>query len=1302
MRRGAGTSRGAGALTPAALPATVQQAVERRLLRLPEEQRELLTLASVLGRGFELRDLEALVEERGSIEAQLDRLIAEGLLEEDRSSRSDRLSFSSGVLRDVLYAGIPRRRRRSLHRRVAEHLERRWAGRLERVVPQLFFHCEHGDLAEKCVEYGLAAARFQLDAFSPDDATRTLRTVLEFLRDEGFAGTAGVEAEARRLLAGAYRQAGDVAAALVELETALALSGDDAGRRLELTSLAAATAWEGRRIPDTQRWVEEGVAAARAAGDRDELQRLLTLGATVANLSGRQAQATEYLTELESLRAGACLRRRPAARRRGAGRDAAGVARRRPGARQHDRGGRGAGDGVRDPGHHRRARHPPPPPRRALGGARRRRRLHHHAAAATCCCTTAGRSPLSGCASRCCARPSSGGTSCRRRLPPCAAAAKGRRRSPSPASASCGSSWWSRWRSSPPCSPTCARRWRCRWTETRRDSPAPGPSRWVASQPDRIVVDRWEKHWRTAPRVDAVEFRGGISAAALAQGVREGSLDLAHGLEPEAIEEAARDRHLGLQLLESPRRSLYFLLFSSAGALGTSRGARRALGGVLRLHDFVHAALGRLAQPATGVLPPGVLGHDSSARRPPLGREEAEGLLLASGLRRPMHLRAAVHPVLQDRYAGVTAAILLAWNELGIDVEVVTRTLEQYQTAVHQALGPGHPEGSPIDLLLGRWIANYDDPDSFVGELFHSRAGYFRAWMPDPALDETMERARAEPEPASRERLYRRLEGALAEESRVVPLFHDLDCRVAGPRLRHVVLRGTLPFVGYAELAVGEPPARQVARRARRGALRIPSSGRMQTVDPAQTIFTWQANVIPTVFETLTRENEAAQIAPFLAARVEPAEQGRRFRFRLREDVRFHDGRPLTARDVRWSFMRMLKSRANENRWLLSSIVGARQLIDEGQGDLPGLRVESDHELSIELDQAVSVFPALLAHPSTAIVPEGADAFEGNWSDGVVGTGPFRITHFAPGARLELEANPGYWRPGLPRSQRLVFTFGWSPGEMAAALRAGELSLVTQLPLAEVEELRRDPRLSAQHHEIPTLSTYYLVLNANQGPLADEAVRHELLGSLDVAALVQRHIGRLGVPAKGLVPPGLLGYRGQYRPAPTPAPRGGPTSGDRELTVLLQTAYNELYPELTKALLAAIAARGFKVNVIELKSSYRELIATTRIDIFLARWVADYPDADTFLYHLLHSHDGLLGHFLGDAEVDRLIEQGRRETSPDVRHDLYLAVERRLAERALLQPLFHEQSHCFVRPEVRGFARRFASVDVDHALLWVE
>jgi peptide/nickel transport system substrate-binding protein/oligopeptide transport system substrate-binding protein len=807
-----------------------------------------------------------------------------------------------------------------------------------------------------------------------------------------------------------------------------------------------------------------------------------------------------------------------------------------------------------------------------------------------------------------------------------------------------------------------------------------------------VRVERFAEHWRGAPRVDAVEFRGGLAPASMAEALREGALDLVTGLEPEAIEEAARDRHLGLQVLESPRRSLYFLLFAPGGALGHRRGARRALGGVLRVHDLVHAALGRLAQPAAGMLPPGVLGHEPGARRLALAREEAEALLRAAGLARPLHLRAAVHPVLQDRYAALTASLLLAWAELGVDVEVVTRTIDDYHAALQR------PQG--IDLLVGRWIANYDDPDSFTGDLFHSRTGYFRAWLEDDHLDEAMERARAEAEPAARERLYRRLEVLFAEDARVVPLFHDLDCRVAGPRLRRVTLRGTLPYVGYESLAVAEAP-RTAARGAQQGVLRIPIPGKLETLDPARTIYSWQGDVMPTMFETLTRENEAAQIAPFLAARVEAAEQGRRFRFHLREDVRFHDGRPLTARDVKWSFTRLLRDPANMNRWLLAPIRGARAMLDGDAGELTGCRVESEHEVVLELDEAVSVLPALLSHCSTAIVPEGSSPTLGPWTDGTVGTGPFRVTHFAPGARLELEASPGYWRPGLPRSQRLVFTCGWAPGETGAALRAGELSLVTQLPVAEVEELRRDPHLAAQHHEIPTLSTYYLVLNAHQGPLADEAARHELVAALPMESLVGRHLGRLGVAARGLVPPGLLGYRGQWRP-PAPTPRPGNSSADRNLTLLVQTAYGELYPQLLAGVLEALQARGYRVEVIELRSSYRELLQARRIDLFLARWIADYPDADSFLHHLLHSQAGLLGHFLGDPEIDRLIEQGRRETSPEVRHDLYLAVERRLAERALLLPLFHEQSHCFLRPEVRGFARRFASAEVDHALLWVE
>ena len=775
---------GAGALTPAALPATVQQAVERRLLRLPEEQRELLTLASVLGRGFELRDLEALVEDRGALEAQLDRLIAEGLLEEDRSSRTDRLSFSSGVLRDVLYAAIPRRRRRSLHQRVAAHLERRWAGRLERVVPQLFFHCEQGDLAEKCVEYGLAAARFQLETFSPDDATRTLRTVLEFLRDEGFEGAAGVEAEARRLLAAAHRQAGDVQAALAQLELALQKTGDDARQRLELISLAAATAWEGRRIADTQRWVEEGVVAARAAGDRDELQRLLTLGATVANLAGRQAQATEYLGELESLEpehvSAADLPRGGTARvgmplglhasdparastveeaevlatvyETLVTTDARGIllpllAERwealdggqayaitlRPGVILHD--GRPlTADRVRESLLRTAevARQDPPAAIAAVRGGRE----------GTPSIAVTGERELRLELVEPLAIFPAMLTDLRTAIAVPSEAADGAQSAPY----------------------EDAGRVRSAHHETAAagDGAAlagTGSFKLASHADDRIVVERWEKHWRNVPRVDAIEFRGGISAASLAQAVRDGSLDLAHDLEPEAIEEAARDRHLGLALLESTRRSLYFVLFSSAGTLGTSRAPAARSAASLRTprprargaRPLRTAGARRAARRASSATTP-------AARRPSLGRDEA-GSCCASGTcaRRPRCAPRSTRCFRTAmRRADARPSSRLA--ELGVEVEVVTPHPRRLPQAIHRAAA----RRRPFDLLLGRWIADYDDPDTFAATLPLARRPLPRLDCPGAALDELIEAARAEREP-------QRASGSTASSRRCSP-----------------------------------------------------------------------------------------------------------------------------------------------------------------------------------------------------------------------------------------------------------------------------------------------------------------------------------------------------------------------------------------------------------------------------------------------------------------------------------------------------------------------------------------------------
>lgn len=163
------------------LPATIQQAVEKRIKRLPDDLREILSIASVIGKTFDFADLETLTGESQDVESGVDRLVEDGLIEEERESRGDRLTFSSGVVRDVLYAGIPRRKRRSLHRKYAEHIEKRHSGRLERVYTRLVYHFSQGDVPDKTVEYGLRLAKSALDAFSAEEAVRSAKTALEFL-----------------------------------------------------------------------------------------------------------------------------------------------------------------------------------------------------------------------------------------------------------------------------------------------------------------------------------------------------------------------------------------------------------------------------------------------------------------------------------------------------------------------------------------------------------------------------------------------------------------------------------------------------------------------------------------------------------------------------------------------------------------------------------------------------------------------------------------------------------------------------------------------------------------------------------------------------------------------------------------------------------------------------------------------------------------------------------------------------------------------------------------------------------------
>ncbi|MHC4956213.1 MAG: serine/threonine-protein kinase [Planctomycetota bacterium] len=284
------------------LPATIQQAVEKRVKRLSGEHRDILSVAAVLGKTFDFRDLEDLASSKGDVDEAVEEFVQEGLLVEIPGARADLLAFGSGMVKDALYEALSRRKRRSLHRKCAEQIEKRNEGRLERVYPDLLFHYSEGDIPEKTVEYGLAHARSALKTFSPEEGIRALRMATEFLEDE-WEGDPIQIGEARLIMARAQSMTGDSEGGLLEAEAAAEVfeRQENPARAAEALLFAAEQAWQGRRPEATAQFVERGSAASRTAGDNDSLRQFLALGATLANMRGEYERADELMRESTAL-----------------------------------------------------------------------------------------------------------------------------------------------------------------------------------------------------------------------------------------------------------------------------------------------------------------------------------------------------------------------------------------------------------------------------------------------------------------------------------------------------------------------------------------------------------------------------------------------------------------------------------------------------------------------------------------------------------------------------------------------------------------------------------------------------------------------------------------------------------------------------------------------------------------------------------------------------------------------------------------------------------------------------------------
>lgn len=443
------------------------------------------------------------------------------------------------------------------------------------------------------------------------------------------------------------------------------------------------------------------------------------------------------------------------------------------------------------------------------------------------------------------------------------------------------------------------------------------------------------------------------------------------------------------------------------------------------------------------------------------------------------------------------------------------------------------------------------------------------------------------------------------------------------------------------------------------------------TLDPALVTDVYGRTIVNQIFDGLIQFDANLKPIPALAEFWEGSRDGRTWTFTLRQGVKFHNGREVTAQDVVYSFTRLLDStKPMPVDEIFRHIQGAKEFRAGKAPGVQGLQAVDRYTLRIVLEEPLAPLLIVLGLANTAVVPqEEVEKPGGAFGHAPVGTGPFKFVRWQPDQEIVLEVNDQYYE-GRPFLDTVVFKIavGSKLEETFDEFLKGNLEEAV-IPSGKVEEVRVNPQYRQyQHFRKPTLSLLYLGFNTRMKPFDDRRVRQAFNYAVDKEVIV-REIARMGhVPAIGVLPPWLPGYdadlRGyDYNPAKARellAEAGYPNGAGFPVVQL----WSNQQAASTQAELAAyqryLAAIGVQVEIHFAPDwrAFRARLEQGILPIFRLLWIANIPDPDSMLFPLLHSASPTNRTFYRNPHVDQLLEQARKAPDEAQRIALYREVER--------------------------------------------
>nr|PZN68629.1 MAG: peptide ABC transporter substrate-binding protein [Pseudomonadota bacterium] len=320
------------------------------------------------------------------------------------------------------------------------------------------------------------------------------------------------------------------------------------------------------------------------------------------------------------------------------------------------------------------------------------------------------------------------------------------------------------------------------------------------------------------------------------------------------------------------------------------------------------------------------------------------------------------------------------------------------------------------------------------------------------------------------------------------------------------------------------------------GVLHFGNGTEPQSIDPHVSTGVPESRLQYALLEGLVGKDPATlEPVPGVAERWEVSEDGLLYRFHLRRDARWSDGRPLTAEDFRWSLWRALQpAMGNEYAYMLFPLLNAEAYLKSEITDFDqvGVKVIDEHTLELQLNAPTPYFLQLLDHHSYYPVPrhvigrfgEVTDRFS-HWTrpGNFVGNGPFTLVEWKLNKHVRVEKNPLYWDADRVRLNAVMFYPTENIATEERMFRSGQLHITNDIPVDKIPQYRA--RGSKALRVEPYLGSYFYTLNTTRPGLDDARVRRALAMAIDRQSLIDTVLHGVNTPAYAITPPGTLGYQ---------------------------------------------------------------------------------------------------------------------------------------------------------------------------------